>query len=187
MQCKVERVLLEFGMKQKSPREKAFDQIGRPIEQRFDIQIDSDGRWIHEGGEIRRKALVKLFASVLKIDSAGVFWLETPVEKGRIEVADAPFLAVKLNVRSADTTLSGPNLAFSFVTNVGDTVPLDIEHPIKMLSSPNRSGLCPYIEVRDGLLAKLSRSVYYELASHAKVGENGHFGVWSHNQFFVLE
>ena len=174
-------------MTQNSQREKAFDQIGRAIEQKFDIQIDSDGRWFHDGGEIRRKALIKLFASVLKLDSAGVFWLETPVEKGRIEVEDAPFMAVKLKFRSVDVKFSEPNLAFSFVTNVGDIVPLDTEHPIKMLDSPNGGGLCPYVEIRDGLLAKLSRPVYYELASHAIEGEDGRLGIRSHNKFFGLE
>ena len=47
--------------------------------------------------------------------------------------------------------------------------------------------MSPYIEVRDGLLAKLSRPVYYELASYATAGEDGCMGVWSQEQFFVLE
>ena len=79
-------------------KQKEFDQIGRAVEQQFNIKIAGDGRWYHEGGEIRRKALVKLFSTVLKRDPDGVFWLETPAEKGRIEVEDAPFIATALTV-----------------------------------------------------------------------------------------
>ena len=32
----------------------------------MDLVIDREGRWIHEGGEIKRPALVKLFSSILK-------------------------------------------------------------------------------------------------------------------------
>jgi hypothetical protein len=174
-------------MTEKPQHDSAFNQIRRADEQQFNIQIAADGRWFHEGGEIRRKALVKLFASVLKRDLAGVFWLETPVEKGRIEVADAPFIATRLILQHAGTASTTADPAFGFVTNVDNRVPLDAAHPIQMLPSPNGSGKRPYIEVRDGLLAKLSRPVYYELASHAVAGQDGRMGVWSHNQFFVLE
>ena len=47
--------------------------------------------------------------------------------------------------------------------------------------------LRPYIELRDGLLAKLSRPVYYQLAEYAEQGPDGQLGVWSDNQFFALE
>ena len=51
--------------------------------QKFDIEIKADGRWFHEGGEIKRMGLVKLFASVLSCDDEGRYWLTTPVERGR--------------------------------------------------------------------------------------------------------
>ena len=174
-------------MTEKPQQDSAFDQIRSADEQQFNIQIAADGRWYHDGGEIRRKALVKLFASVLKRDPAGVFWLETPVEKVRIEVADAPFIATRLIVENAGTASTKADPAFGFVTNVGDEVPLDAAHPIQLLASPDGDGTRPYIEVRDGLLAKLSRPVYYELASHAVAGQDGRMGVLSHNQFFALE
>ena len=174
-------------MTEKPQQDSAFDQIRRADEQQFNIQIIADGRWFHDGGEIRRKALVKLFASVLKRDLAGLFWLETPVEKGRVEVADAPFIATRLTLQYAGTASTTADSAFGFVTNVDDEVSLDAAHPIQMLPSPDGGGIRPYIEVRDGLLAKLSRPVYYELASHAVAGQDGRMGVWSHNQFFVLE
>src|SRR3546814_4800113 len=64
----------------------------------YDIRIARDGTWFHEGAPIGRKALVKLFASVLWRDDGG-YWLRTPAEQGRIEVEDAPFTAVELSVK----------------------------------------------------------------------------------------
>ena len=168
-------------------KQNAFDQIGRAVEQQFNIKIASDGRWFHEGGEIHRKALVKLFSTVLKRDPDGVFWLETPVERGRIEVEDAPFIATTLTVDCADGAHLDADSALYFTTNVGDYVPLDDVHPLQMLPSPDGSGTRLYIEVRDGLLAKLNRPVYYELAARAIAGDDGHIGVWSRSHFFVLE
>lgn len=174
-------------MAKKIQNDGAFSEIGRAYHQKFDIQIAADGRWFHAGGEIRRKALIKLFASVLKRDSTGVFWLETPIEKGRIEVVDAPFIAAKLIVHKTDAEMEGIHPTLGFITNVDEMVKLDIMHPIQMLQSPSGNGMSPYIEVRDGLLAKLSRPVYYELASYATAGEDGCMGVWSQEHFFVLE
>ena len=64
----------------------------------FDIHIASDGRWFHQGGEIKRMGIIKLFASVLSLDNNGKYWLTTPAEKGEITVEDAPFIIVQLNV-----------------------------------------------------------------------------------------
>ena len=174
-------------MRKGNQKQNAVGQIGWAVEQQLNIKIASDGRWFHEGREIHRKALVKLFSSVLRRDSDGVFWLETPVEKGRIEVDDAPFIATKLTVEHTDDAVLNTDLVLYFTTNVGDCVPLDAAHPLQMQPSPDGFGMRPYIEVRDGLFAKLSRPVYYELAARAIAGDDGHIGVWSHNHFFVLE
>ena len=42
-----------------------------------------------------------------------------------------------------------------------------------------------YAMIRDGLEAKLSRNVYYQLAE-LLVEENGEMGVWSEGLFFPL-
>ena len=55
-------------------------------ERHFGIRIARDGKWHYLGTTINRPALPKLFATVLKKDDGGAFWLETPVEKGRIDV-----------------------------------------------------------------------------------------------------
>ena len=174
-------------MQKNTQKQQEFDQIGRAVEQQFHIKIACDGRWYHEGGEIHRKALVKIFSTVLKRDTDGVFCLETTVEKGRIEVEDAPFIATAMTVDHADGATPDTHPALRFTTNVDDHVPLDAAHPLQMRPSPDGYGLRPYIEVRDGLLAKLSRPVYYELAARAVAGDDGRIGVWSHDHFFVLE
>ena len=66
----------------------------------MDLVIDREGRWVHEGGEIKRPALVKLFSSSLKKEN-GEYFLVTPVEKWRITVVLAPFFitSVQRNIR----------------------------------------------------------------------------------------
>ena len=59
----------------------------------MDMIIDREGRWIHEGGEIKRPAMVKLFASILVYEE-GDYFLITPVEKWRIQVEVAPLFVI---------------------------------------------------------------------------------------------
>ena len=162
----------------------SLERLRHVAAQQFDIRIASDGRWFHDGDEIRRIELVKLFASILVLDDKGDHWLATPVEKGRITVDDAPFVVGEMTIKTG--TQSQHN-KICFQTNIDETVLLDIRHPLQLCAAPQSSDLRPYIEVRDGLLAKLSRPVYYQLAEHAEKGPNGRLGVWSHNQHFALE
>ena len=66
----------------------------------IDIVIKKDGLWFHEGTPIGREALVRLFSTVLRKDPDG-FHLVTPVEKMRITVEDAPFVAVRVDAEWA--------------------------------------------------------------------------------------
>ena len=162
----------------------SFDRLRFVDEQQFDIRIASDGRWFHEGDEIRRIEIVKLFASVLMRDKIGDHWLVTPVEKGRITVDDAPFIVCEMLVASgADPRLN----RIRFRTNLDENIALDDAHPILLWPADDLQDFRPYVEVRDGLLAKLSRPVYYQLAEHAEKGPDGRLGVWSNQQFFSLE
>ena len=162
----------------------SFDRLRLCDERQFNIRIASDGRWFHEGDEIRRIEIVKLFASVLMQDSTGDYWLVTPVEKGRIIVDDAPFIVSKMSFTSGPNPRSN---RIRFHTNLGESIALDAEHPILLRPNVDLQDFRPYVEVRNGLRAKLSRPVYYELAQHAEVGPNGRLGVWSNKQFFSLE
>ena len=171
-------------MKHSASPQISFDRLRFIKEQQFDIRIANDGRWFHEGDEIRRIEMVKLFASVLMQDKTGDYWLVTPVEKGRITVDDAPFVVSEMSFVSGADPQSNE---IQFRTNLDETIALDAEHPISLLSVNDLQDLRPYVEVRDGLLARLSRPVYYQLAKHAEKGPDGRLGVWSHKQFFALE
>lgn len=141
----------------------------------IDIRITRDGRWIHEGAPIAREALVRLFSTILRRDPDG-FYLVTPVEKLRLQVDDAPFVAVRL-----DRTDGG----LRFVTNVGDAVELGAEHPLRVETDPDSQEPAPYVHVRGGLEARLTRPVFYELVDLAEE-QDGELRVRSNGAWFSL-
>ncbi len=151
--------------------------------------IRRDGTWLYRGSPIGRKELVCLFASVLQRAADGGFWLETPAERGRIEVEDAPFVAVELDWRG-----HGGEQALSFRTNIDQIVTAGSEHPIRISYDLITCAPTPYIKLRDGagrfpIEARISRAVYYELAALAEpqvVRGRQMLGVWSRGQFFAL-
>jgi hypothetical protein len=147
----------------------------------YDIRIARDGNWYYRGSRIDRKPLVTLFSSVLRRDENGVFWLATPAEKGRIDVDDAPFVAVELLIRG-----EGTDQRLSVRTNVGEIVAIDAAHPLRVETDPASGEPSPYVTVRDRLDALVARSVYYELAELGVERSDGAFGVWSDGEFFVL-
>lgn len=150
----------------------------------IDIRIARDGTWFYRGTPIGRRPLVKLFASVLRRDADGAFYLVTPAEKLRIRVDDAPFVAVEME---HDGHGRGQRLVFR--TNVDDVVAADREHPISVVHDAASGAPSPYVLVRSGLRALIARPVYYrlvELGEERRVDAVERFGVWSGGRFFVL-
>ena len=150
----------------------------------FDITIARDGTWFYRGSPIGRMPLVRLFSTVLKREADGTFWLQTPVERGRITVEDAPFVAVELTRRG-----EGREQELIFRTNVDDTVAASDEHPLRIINDPATAAPNPYILIRNGLEARLNRPVFYdlvELGREERVGDATLFGVWSKGRFFPL-
>lgn len=145
-----------------------------------DIVIARDGAWYHEGGPITRPALARLFASVLRREVDGSYVLVTPHEKLTITVEDAPFLAVDL----LDDVSSDPPV-LRFVTNLGEVVPLDADHPLRLREGGADDPFVPYLTVRPGLEARLTRPVAADLAARAEY-RAGRVGVASAGQFFVI-
>ena len=156
--------------------------VRRPAPQEFDIRIAADGSWYHEGGLIARHALVRLFASVLRREPDGSYWLVTPVERGRIDVDDVPFIVI-----SAECEGDGQNQKIRLQSNVGDEFSLGPDHPLVMRRPLEGDDFRPYVTVRPGLEARLARPVFYELAARADEGPEGRIGVWSAGTFFSLE
>jgi hypothetical protein len=151
--------------------------------------IKRDGSWLYRGSPINRKELVCLFAGVLKREADGSFWLETPAERGRIEVEDAPFVAVEM-----DWTGDARNQVLSFRTNVDQIVTAGPDHRIRVAHDVLTCEPTPYLHVRDGVgaapvEARIGRAVYYELVALAVPGlSHGRrvLGVWSQGCFFPL-
>lgn len=155
-------------------------EVGAAGAPAFDIRIARDGAWFYRGTPINRKPLVKLFSTVLRRDDEGEFWLQTPVERGRISVEDAPFTAVEVNADGA-----GQDQVVTFRTNLDAMVTVDADHPIALTFDSKTGEPSPYVRVRDNLDALILRAVFYELVELAEE-RDGVLGVWSHGAFYQL-
>ncbi len=166
----------------------------RPPRQRIEcgdmpFLIKRDGTWLYRGTPIGRKELVCLFSSVLKREADGSYWLETPAERGRIQVEDVPFVAVEL-----DWTGCGRGQRLTFRTNIDEMVTAGAENPIRVAHDLLTCDPIPYIRLRanDGcppVEARIGRAVYYELVALAEpsmVYGRRMLGVWSCHKFFAL-
>jgi len=149
----------------------------------IDIRIARDGTWFYLGTPIGRIELVKLFGSILKREGDEIF-LVTPVEKVRIKVDDAPFVAVDVEAAGA-----GEAQGLTFTTNLGETVVAGPDHPIRVVRDGETGEPSPYVLVRDGLEALIDRKSFFrlvELGCHEKHAGQSWFGLWSGGQFFPV-
>lgn len=153
----------------------------------IDMVIAKDGTWFHEGTPIGRARLVRLFSSVLKREGDDYF-LVTPVEKLGIKVVDAPFLAVLCQLKKPDDdNKDNANQELRFTTNVGEEIVAGKDNPLIWRGDAKDENAAPYLLVRDGLEAKVARSVFYDLVEWGEMRSiNGQdqFGVVSQEMFF---
>ncbi len=158
----------------------------------FDIHIAGDGKWYYQKSLIQRPEICKLFASVLCRKETGDYWLETPVEQGRISVADLPFLITEISFQEG---------ICHFKTNLDAWIQLGPQHPLLVTSHPETQAPQPKIYLDKGLWARLSRSVFYQLADYAQQAtpqeclvhnlttqyRHPPYGLRQEDQFFPLE
>ena len=148
----------------------------------IEIRISTDGNWYYQNSVIKRHSMVKLFSSILKREANGEYFLVTPVEKVKIKVAKAPFIAIGMDV-SKDNNFQ----KIYFTTNVGELVLVNEKHPVRIVNE--KKGVYPYIYVRDNLEALLSRSVYYQLMEivvEEKIDGEFWNGFWSDKNFIKI-
>lgn len=151
----------------------------------LDMQIKRDGAWFYMGTPILREALVHLFATVLKREADGKYYLVTPVEKIGLTVEDAPFVAVEMDIEDRKS-----GQVITLRTNCGDVVEANAEHPLRFVQEENGGGLKPYILVRDRLEALFARPLVHELAAHLEerdTPEGRVVGIESHGTFFIVD
>jgi hypothetical protein len=142
------------------------------------MRIAADGRWYHDGGEIRRPAMVRAFSSLLVRDETGAHWLVTPHEKQAIVVEDAAFIAI--DVKQDDGNENGGALVFRL--NTDEFVIAGPDHPITARGVSDTPAL--YVTVRHGTEARLNRSTYAQLVEIAL--ESGDLTVASQGQTYSL-
>ncbi|WP_373475334.1 DUF1285 domain-containing protein [Sphingorhabdus sp.] len=140
-----------------------------------EMRITSDGKWYHQGGEIKRPAMVRAFSGLLRHDADGTYWLVTPHQKLSILVDDAPFMAVEMQSEG-----EGKDRKIAFRLNSDDLIMAGPNNPIEV-----HNGLL-YLQVRSGLTAKIARPVYYELADIALEESPDAPVVWSNGVSFSI-
>jgi hypothetical protein len=144
------------------------------------IEIKRDGSWWHEGVRMTRESLVRLFATILRKDEDGVTWLVTPVERMRVDVADAHFLAIR-----ADRVGEGDDQAIVFTTNMGESLAASAERPIRVVIDPVTLEPRPYVLVRGRLEARILRAPFYEIVEWADE-QDGVLSLRSQGETFTL-
>mgnify|MGYP001440046150 FL=1 len=128
------------------------------IIKKFPIKIKSNGEWLYQNTIIKKKALIKLFSSVLVADGKGNFYLETPAEKGKIQVEDSPFIIISFDIKSLNK-----NQEIIFKTNIGEEIILGKKNPL--FYRKYKKSFVPYIVIKKNINAKILRSVYYQLVN----------------------
>jgi hypothetical protein len=149
----------------------------------IDIRIAADGTWFHQGRRFQRDSMVKLFAGILRREDDAYF-LVTPAEKLRIQVEDAPFVATLVESIEDDG-----QQAIVFTTNIGEKIVVDQEHPIRVDIDASTNQPRPYVHLREGLDALISRSAFYDLLSLAQEIKRdgvGYLSVTSQGEEFEL-
>ena len=147
------------------------------------MEIRADGRWYHDGSEIRRSGMVRAFSSLLRRDEDG-YWLVLPYQKQSIAVADAPFVAVDVKQDRAGQDGEDGTPVLTFRLNTDEFVTADADHPITARGDADTPAL--YVLVRGGLEARLDRSTYAQLAEIAIARDPDALAVESKGAVFPL-
>ena len=148
------------------------------------MKIDVNGTWFYQGSPIGRQPMVKLFSTILRLETDGSYVLVTPVEKIVIDVADVPFIGVEYSISS-----HGGNQDVLVRTNVDEVVKVSQENPLSFSFDDENQGVKPYIEIRNGLKARLTRTMTYSLLEHLEehiIDQAAMLGIWSCGVFFPL-
>ena len=124
------------------------------------IRITADGSWYHDGGKIERESLVRLFASILRREEDGDYYLVTPGEKWRIAVELHPLVVTDVEVLE-----EGDEQLLRATLNTGKKVDIGEEHALFLEPAV---GDIAAIELWHGLTALFARAAWYRLVEMAQ-------------------
>ena len=139
------------------------------------MRIAADGNWFHDGSPITRPAMVRAFASLLRREEDGRYFLVTPHYKQEIDVEDAAFIAVDCQCIENDT--------LAFRLNVDEDVVAGPDHPLRADGDAETPAI--YLACRNGCEARLDRSTWMQLAEIALAQGDG-TSVTSQGETFSL-
>lgn len=147
------------------------------------MRIDKNGQWYHHDEPIKRESLARLFSTILRREDDGRYALVTPFERQFITVDDMPFLAVEMKSEG-----KGEQRTIAIRLNNGRLVIVDASAPI--LIDENAQHPAPFVTLQNGLCARFSRALSYEIFTLAlEESATYHFpaiGVYSHGHFCKL-
>jgi hypothetical protein len=124
------------------------------------IRIAADGSWHHDGEPIRRESLVRLFASILRREEDGHYYLVTPAEKWRISVELHPLIVTDVSAQG-----EGATRVLQATLNTGATVDIGARH--SLFFEPTLGDI-PALRLDHGLTALCSRPAWYRLVDLAE-------------------
>jgi uncharacterized protein len=135
-----------------------------PLNGDIPIRIDAQGAWYHLGDKIQRDSLVRLFASILRREEDGEYYLVTPSEKWRIEVELHPLLVIDIDV----LVVSGEQV-LEATLNTGRRIVVSDKHPLFLDAAV---GDIAVIRLAYGLTAICTRSAWYRLVDLAELRDD---------------
>jgi uncharacterized protein len=124
------------------------------------IRINTHGTWFHDGGKINRESLVHMFASILRREEDGEYYLVTPSEKWRIEVESHPLLVTDIDVLD----VAGVQV-LEATLNTGKRFQVSEQHPLFLDPAV---GDIAVLSLPHGLTALCTRSAWYRLVDLAE-------------------
>jgi len=127
------------------------------------IRINTQGTWYHDGSEIKRESLVRLFASILRREDDGEYYLVTPSEKWRVVVESHPLLVTDIEVLE----VAGVRM-LEATLNTGRRIVVSDNHPLFLDAAV---GDIAVLRLTYGLTAVFTRPAWYRLVDLAEPGD----------------
>ncbi|OCQ19693.1 hypothetical protein A7985_19965 [Pseudoalteromonas luteoviolacea] len=133
-----------------------------------DFRIDSSGRWFHQGDEIKRLPLVRLFASVLSYGDEQ-YLLKTPGETCTVSVEATPFVIVAWH-ECPKAMQFGFDRVIICEDNLGRYWPVCKRFPLYMATYKDQK--VPHLQLNYGLCARIERNVFYQWVELAEYSDD---------------